>query len=122
MPLLEHYRPTWPDPDFLKVDLPSLPARTVADSALKFEFTASFSKGTAEFYKHLQTSPSDIRVKMRVRQHAFILSYFLIVLRFTGCFEGFAAFRRRSPHFSANGGTKIQSWWTNDQTDVREVP
>jgi hypothetical protein len=66
MPLLEHYRPTWPDPDFVKLELPPLPERTVPDSALKFEFTASFSKGTAEFYKHLQTSPSDIRVKMRV--------------------------------------------------------
>lgn len=67
MPLLEHYRPTWPDPDFVKMEMSPLPERTVPDSALKFEFTASFSKGTGVFYKHLQTSPSDIRVKMRVR-------------------------------------------------------
>lgn len=69
-PLVELYRPNWPDPDFENVipeDLPPLPPRTVPDHLYQFEFRNSSEKGAARFYKHFMTNPADVRVKAQVR-------------------------------------------------------
>ncbi len=68
-PLVERYRPSWPDADFEGVDensLPPIPPRTVPDELFHFEFRTTTHKGTAEFYKHLMLNPADIRVKATV--------------------------------------------------------
>jgi hypothetical protein len=67
-PLLEKYRPLWPDADFQKGQTPpELPERTIPDSVLNFEMQATFQQGTALFYPHLSHNPADIKVKVHVR-------------------------------------------------------
>ncbi len=66
-PLIEKYRPVWPDADFAKLSHPvkTLP-RTIPDSVLNFELTASLEHGSAIFYPHLPSNPADIKAKLRV--------------------------------------------------------
>lgn len=66
-PLIEKYRPVWPDADFAKSSSPeALLPRTIPDSVLNFELTASLEHGSAIFYPHLPTNPADIKVKLTV--------------------------------------------------------
>lgn len=68
-PLVERYRPTWPDADFEMVNenaLPPLPPRTVPDELFVFDYRTTSHKGTAKFYNHLMVNPADIRVKAQV--------------------------------------------------------
>jgi hypothetical protein len=67
-PLIERYRPSWPDADFELVDqsqFPQLPPRTVPDDLFNFEYRTSSTKGTAKFYTHLMVNPADIRVRAK---------------------------------------------------------
>ncbi len=66
-PLIEKYRPTWPDSDFAKSAKPDqLLPRTIPDEVLNFELTASLEHGSAIFYPHLPTNPADIKVRLTV--------------------------------------------------------
>jgi hypothetical protein len=90
-PLIEKYRPTWPDPYYVNEsssELPPLPPRTVPDEALRFEIKGSNFKGTAEFYTHLPINPADMRVKLKVSNS---IRYFFFILRFVfvGLYERF---------------------------------
>ncbi len=65
-PLLEKYRPVWPDSDFGKGKIEELPIRTIDDNDLNFGLTASFEHGAALFYPHLPHNPADFKVKLLV--------------------------------------------------------
>lgn len=68
-PLIERYRPSWPDADFEGVNgdtLPPLPPRTVPDELFQFEYRTSTEEGTARFYEHLTVNPADIKVRATV--------------------------------------------------------
>jgi len=61
-------RPTWLDFQYEDVDTPApAPPKTVDDSALQFEMTATFNEGSAIFYPHLKINPADAKVKLTVR-------------------------------------------------------
>jgi hypothetical protein len=66
-PLLEKYRPVWPDSDFGKGNVEELPLRSVPQEDLKFQLTASFENGSSLFYPHLPHNPADFKVKLSVR-------------------------------------------------------
>lgn len=67
-PLLEKYRPVWPDADFGKGKVEELPLRSVAEKDLKFGLTASFESGSSLFYPHLPHNPADFKVKLSVSE------------------------------------------------------
>ena len=78
-PLIEHYRPRWPQPP-----LPSVPSggkssldgvvpilnipakRSVPATALRFSLSATFSHGSSIYYSHLQYHPADFKVSLKV--------------------------------------------------------
>lgn len=70
-PLLEKYRPVWPDADFGKGKPEELPVRTVSDDVLRFELTASFESGTSLLYPHLPHNPADFKAKLKVQYHFY---------------------------------------------------
>jgi hypothetical protein len=82
MPLLQYYRSSWPDgkPD-TKFPLDAkLPPRTVPDSALRFELSASSKKGMAVLYSHLPINPADYKVALWVGRLSFHLLSFPSVM------------------------------------------
>jgi hypothetical protein len=68
VPLVEHYRPSWPDADFNHpaVHAPTLLPKTVDDEILSFEMSATFQQERIEQYPHLNIQPQDLKVRMRV--------------------------------------------------------
>lgn len=67
---VKNYRPLWTDFDFAGASTPApLPKRTVSDSALNFQLTATFTHGSAIFFPHLKMNPADAKVKMTVSTH-----------------------------------------------------
>ena len=79
-PLLEQFRPRWPQPPITKlaeVDefpgiLPIPETRTIPVSALRFQMQVSFSHGASLYYEHLHFNPADFKVILRVRHILFI--------------------------------------------------
>jgi hypothetical protein len=72
VPLIENYRPTWPDFDYeTPSDPPPLLERTVPDNKLSFKMKATFEPGSLVFYPHLNINPADLKVRMRVSSNNF---------------------------------------------------
>ena len=66
-PLIEHFRPKWPEPTVLKFKDTAkdiLPHRTVPDSALRFKLTATLTHGQSIYYSHMKFNPADFKVTM----------------------------------------------------------
>lgn len=64
---MKNYHPLWTEFDFAGAATPPpLPKRTVPESALNFELTATFTHGSAIFYPHMKMNPADAKVKMTV--------------------------------------------------------
>ena len=73
IPLLEHYRSTWPEvPMSKEIEEKVLPPRTVPSDALRFQLTATFDHGNAVFYPHLKFHPADYKVIMWVSYYCNI--------------------------------------------------
>jgi len=81
LPLIEHYRPRWPEPAYnidetnkLSVSPSSkvLP-RTVPDNKLRFKLKATFDHGASIFYPHLKFHAADYKVTLLVSFHYFYL-------------------------------------------------
>lgn len=75
-PLVEKYRPLWPDVDFTALskgetdDVTLLP-RTVDPTKLIFDIKMTLKTGTSVFYPHLKTNPADCKVALTVHQFSF---------------------------------------------------
>ena len=67
-PLLTHFQSRWPKPrdEPLPVAVQPEP-RTIPDSALKFQFKATFTHGSAIFYPHLKHHPADYKIGLVVK-------------------------------------------------------
>jgi hypothetical protein len=66
-PLIDQYRPVWPDQDFSVSSKPAtLPKRTIPDDVLNFKLSATFTPGSSIFYPHLSINPADLKVVMTV--------------------------------------------------------
>ncbi len=78
-PLIEHYRPRWPQPplpsapsgDVSSLDgvvpILNIPAkRSIPATALRFSLSATFSHGSSIYYSHLQYHPADFKVSLKV--------------------------------------------------------
>ena len=79
LPLIEHYRPRWPEPAYnidetnkLSVSPSSkvLP-RTIPDNKLRFKLRATFDHGASIFYPHLKFHAADYKVTL------LVVSYFI---------------------------------------------
>ena len=79
VPLIEHYRPRWPQPPLAaaptgnKTELNGIvpvlnrpKTRSVPASALRFSLSATFSHGSSIYYSHLQYHPTDFKVALKV--------------------------------------------------------
>ena len=73
-PLIEHYRPRWPEPQY-KIDetnelsvSPSskVLSRTIPDSKLRFKLKSTFDHGASIFYPHLKFHAADYKVTLLV--------------------------------------------------------
>lgn len=80
LPLIEHYRPRWPEPAFnidetnkLSVSPSSkvLP-RTVPDSKLRFKLKSTFDHGASIFYPHLKFHAADYKVTLFVSSYSYL--------------------------------------------------
>jgi hypothetical protein len=75
-PLVEHYRPTWPEPPLPPVPekgeidglFPLAETREIPASVLRFQMQATFSNGNSIFYKHLSINPADYKVGLLVSE------------------------------------------------------
>ncbi len=79
-PLIEKYRPTWPDSDFSVPNKESIviPQRTIPEEKLTFEMKMSMDRGSAFLYPHMPINPADAKVKLWVGfDISFITSFFL---------------------------------------------
>jgi hypothetical protein len=82
-PLIENYRPRWPEPSFnidetnkLSVS-PSSKAlnRTVPDSKLRFKLKSTFDHGASIFYPHLKYHAADYKVTLFVSFYFYLYFY-----------------------------------------------
>lgn len=73
VPLLENYRPVWPDPDYIhpQLNLEAFPVnplpRKVPDQAITFDF--SIRKNLLDggkHFPHFKAHPGDMKVRMKV--------------------------------------------------------
>lgn len=87
LPLIENYRPRWPEPSFnidetnkLSVS-PSSKAikRTVPDSKLRFKLKSTFDHGASIFYPHLKYHAADYKVTLFVSFINIILLTVVII-------------------------------------------
>jgi hypothetical protein len=75
-PLVEHYRPTWPESPLPPVPekeefnglFPLAETREIPASVLRFQMQATFSHGNSIFYKHLHFNPADYKVGLLVSE------------------------------------------------------
>jgi hypothetical protein len=73
-PLLEQFRPRWPQPPITKLaeadEFPGIfpipETRSIPASVLRFSMQASFSHGASLYYEHLHYNPADFKVTLRV--------------------------------------------------------
>ena len=66
-PLIEHFRPKWPEPATLKFNDAAkgvMPQRTVPDRVLRFKLTATLTHGQSIYYRHMKFNPADFKVIM----------------------------------------------------------
>lgn len=74
IPLLEQYRPRWPQLPITKLAeegecrgvLPIPETRTISASLLRFEMRATFSHGSSLIYEHMAFNPADFKVGVKV--------------------------------------------------------
>jgi hypothetical protein len=70
IPLVEHYRSTWPEPQPLveegKKIIIKPPIRTIGDDKLVFTLKSSFDHGSSIFFPHLKFNPADYKVALQV--------------------------------------------------------
>ena len=73
-PLLEQFRPRWPQPPITKLaevdEFPGIfpipETRSIPESVLRFSMQASFSHGASIYYEHMHYNPADFKVTLRV--------------------------------------------------------
>lgn len=74
VPLLEQYRPRWPQlpiekpaekDEFIGI-LPIPETRTIPASVLRFQMSATFAHGTSIIYEHMSFNPADFKVGLKV--------------------------------------------------------
>ena len=74
VPLLEQYRPRWPQLPIPKLAekgeclgvLPIPETRTISPSVLRFQMRATFTHGSSLIYEHMAFNPVDFKVGVKV--------------------------------------------------------
>jgi hypothetical protein len=74
VPLLEQYRPRWPqlpmdtpaEKDEFNGILPIPETRTIPASVLRFQMSATFAHGSSLIYEHMSFNPADFKVGLKV--------------------------------------------------------
>ena len=78
VPLIQHFRSTWPDVLQHGSSAPELdaalqiPPRTVPDDKLRFQMRTSFNHGTDIFYPHMKIHPADFKVSLLVSSNPLL--------------------------------------------------
>lgn len=74
VPLLEQYRPRWPQLPITKLPeegecrgiLPIPETRAISPSLLRFQMNATFTHGSSLIYEHMSFNPVDFKVGLKV--------------------------------------------------------